>query len=37
VKIAHREWNGQTQTEIKGYRKADLSNTIQATGGNVPF
>ena len=38
VKVAHREWNGQTQTEIKGYRKADLGNATPApSSGNVPF
>ena len=38
VKVAHREWNGQTQTEIKGYRKADLGNSFQAPPSNdTPF
>ena len=38
VKVSHREWNGQTQTEIKGYRKADLGNGFQAPPSNdAPF
>ena len=38
VKVTQREWNGQTQNEIKGYRKADLGNATPAPStGNVPF
>ena len=41
VKIAQREWNGQIQNEIKGYRRAELGNATMTQpkkqDNNLPF